>query len=148
MVKIAALLKSNRLCVKLVASLTFFLLAVCGLVWWFKPLSFATLIDHRGHSANHPVDSVYFGNGCFWHTQFDLVNLEQEHGDFGFREDREVTSLVGYAGGKLQSSSGPVCYHALPPLDYGLLGHAEAVQVFLSSFPLSLSLTPNSRMRP
>lgn len=89
------------------------------------------------------------GNGCFWHTQYDFVVLEQHPAGPFRRNDTEVTSLVGYAGGRLnlrlaefgipmcwrlvvlaerrllpgfQSPSGAVCYHGWPGTDYSRLG--------------------------
>jgi peptide methionine sulfoxide reductase MsrA len=84
-------------------------------------------------TVNEPSRSVYFGQGCFWHTQYDTVLIEQTaNGAFGARSDAEVTSLVGYAGGKYAGGDS-VCYHGLPATDYGKLGHAEAVGVELSA---------------
>jgi len=88
------------------------------------------------YRKNDPSRSVYFGNGCFWHTQYDMVVTEQKVGGaFGpiGRQDSNVTALVGYAGGLYQSQSGAVCYHGLPSMDYSKMGHAEAVSVELIS---------------
>ena len=38
---------------------------------------------------------LYFGNGCFWHIQHELVNAEQKV--LG-RTDEGLTSAAGYAG--------------------------------------------------
>jgi len=91
------------------------------------------------YHKNDPSRSVYFGNGCFWHTQYDFVVAEQEVGGaFGAqgRSDMNVTSLVGYAGGRYQSESGAVCYHGLATTDYSRMGHAEAVSIELSADPV------------
>ena len=77
---------------------------------------------------------MYVGNGCFWHTQYDTVVLEQDaSGPFGGRSDANVTSLVGYAGGHFKSpgAAGTACYHGIPGTDYGKLGHSEAVSVVI-----------------
>ena len=78
--------------------------------------------------------AMYVGNGCFWHTQYDTVVLEQDaSGPFGGRSDANVTSLVGYAGGHFKSpgAAGTACYHGIPGTDYGKLGHSEAVSVVI-----------------
>lgn len=43
----------------------------------------------------------------------------------------QITSLVGFAGGRYQSAGGAVCYGGLPATDYSRLGHAEAVSIML-----------------
>lgn len=95
-----------------------------------QPVAYAA----PAHAMNPPQSSIYLGNGCFWHTQYDFVLLEQAaDGPFGGRADTAVTSLVGYAGGNY-ASLGPrptACYHGIPMLDYGKLGHGEAVSVAL-----------------
>jgi peptide methionine sulfoxide reductase MsrA len=71
---------------------------------------------------------VYFGLGCFWHMQHEFVDAER---DFLGRNDDEITSLAGYAGGSKtgQNANGPfVCYHNRKGLAvYGDLGHGEVV---------------------
>lgn len=77
---------------------------------------------------------VYFGCGCFWHVQHELVEAERK---ILGRSDAQLTTRAGYAGGKAGSKDGKVCYHnALSISDYGKLGHAEVVQVSIppSSF--------------
>lgn len=75
-----------------------------------------------------PASSVqlYFGQGCFWHVQHELVSKEVK--DLGRGAD-EVTALSGYAGGTKKADS--VCYHTFPfaPTDYSTLGHTEVVSV-------------------
>ncbi len=84
---------------------------------------------------NDPLKSVYFGQGCFWHTQYDMFLIENVDTQyFHSRGYENITSLVGYAGGKYTSAdSGYVCYHNGNVFtDYNKLGHAEAVSVELS----------------
>ena len=64
--------------------------------------------------------------GC---RQYDFVNSEKLLG----REAEQITSVVGYAGGRGQSPDGRVCYYYAPELTvYEQLGHAEVVQVSLN----------------
>lgn len=83
------------------------------------------------HAADDTVE-VYFGQGCFWHTQHDLV--QKEISDFG-RSGLQITARTGYAGGKQEGKGGRVCYHngSRAP-DYAELGHAEVVNF---SVPIS-----------
>jgi hypothetical protein len=76
-------------------------------------------------SSNLPLESVYFGVGCFWHIQHEFVTAER---DLLGRSDRELTSSTGYAGGLAADKMGRVCYHNLQGVaDYGKLGHGEVV---------------------
>jgi peptide methionine sulfoxide reductase MsrA len=78
---------------------------------------------------------VYFGCGCFWHVQHELV--EAERNILG-RSDLEITARAGYAGGKGGAKDGKVCYNnARQVSQYGALGHAEVVSLNIpsSSFP-------------
>jgi len=70
---------------------------------------------------------VYFGQGCFWHVQHEIV--KKEASDLQ-RDGPAITSLVGYAGGNKAGDGGRVCYHnmAMAP-DYGQMGHTEVVNV-------------------
>jgi len=106
-----------------------------GLLWCFlTPPPFSMTVDGPpAHHRNDPTRSIYMGNGCFWHTQYDFVVLEQEAGVFRNRTDEQVTSLVGYAGGRYQSATGTACYHGWPHLDYSRMGHAEAVSITLNA---------------
>jgi peptide methionine sulfoxide reductase MsrA len=109
-----------------------FVAGLIGVLWFFlQPPPFSVEIDGPpAYSSNDPTASVYVGQGCFWHTQYDFVVLEQEAGGaFGGRSDEQVTSLVGYGGGRFESASGTVCYHGFPSSDYNKLGHAEAVSL-------------------
>mmetsp|Transcript_41832 Transcript_41832/g.98049 ORF Transcript_41832/g.98049 Transcript_41832/m.98049 type:complete len:387 (+) Transcript_41832:69-1229(+) len=124
-----------QVCVFLVAAM-FFTASFIGVLWCFMtPPLFSVLIeDAPEHHVNDPSRSVYFGQGCFWHTQYDTVVIEQDGtSPFGGRLDHEVTSLVGYAGGRYESPSGTACYHGFPATDYGRLGHSEAVSVELDN---------------
>lgn len=107
-----------------------------GLVWNFHspPLFSLEMDGPPEHRQNDPEWSVYLGNGCFWHTQYDFVVAEQAvDGPFRGRGHRNITSLVGYAGGNFRSPSGTVCYHGSPTTDYSRLGHSEAVSVELDA---------------
>jgi len=70
---------------------------------------------------------IFFGQGCFWHVQHEIVN--KEFSGLG-RKPMEVSALSGYAGGTTVGDGGAVCYHngARAP-DYGELGHTEVVNV-------------------
>jgi len=68
---------------------------------------------------------LYFGVGCFWHIQHEFI--EGERSILG-RNDHQLTSATGYAGGKATDKEGRVCYHNLQGVaDYGKLGHSEVV---------------------
>lgn len=69
--------------------------------------------------------NIYFGNGCFWHSQYEFVKAERE---ILGRSDMELTTRTGYAGGTSTDKEGRVCYHNLQRVaDYGRLGHGEVV---------------------
>jgi peptide methionine sulfoxide reductase MsrA len=70
---------------------------------------------------------LYFGQGCFWHLQHDIV---KEEVDVLGRKGGDITALAGYAGGNKVGDKGRVCYHnlAMAP-DYGQMGHTEVVNV-------------------
>ena len=108
-------------------------LGVLGLLWCFlSPPPFSVEVDGPpSYHRNDPERSIYLGNGCFWHTQYDFVVLEQNVSGPFKRNDSSVTSLVGFAGGRFESPSGAVCYHGLPGTDYSRMGHAEACSVQL-----------------
>ena len=121
---------------------------VCGVAWCFAsppPLSQPVAHAAPAHAANDPESAIYLGNGCFWHTQYDFVVLEQQpRGAFApGRADAAVTSLVGYAGGNFKSPgpAGTACYHGTPGTDYGRLGHSEAVSVAVDAANASAQLT-------
>ena len=78
---------------------------------------------------------VYFGAGCFWHVQHELYGEEVATLQ---RSPMAATAITGYAGGRGPAADGRVCYHNKQGVaDYGVLGHAEAVQVEIpaSAFP-------------
>jgi peptide methionine sulfoxide reductase MsrA len=90
-----------------------------------------------GHAAlarapNHEI--AYFGCGCFWHVQHDLVT-SIERAVLGRSADGGLSAFTGYAGGLRASADGKVCYHSgtlLATADYGQLGHAEVVSLSLN----------------
>lgn len=62
---------------------------------------------------------------CFWHIQHEFV--EGERKILG-RNDHQLTSRTGYAGGTATDDEGRVCYHNFQRVaDYGKLGHGEVV---------------------
>jgi len=70
---------------------------------------------------------VYFGCGCFWHVQHELVEAERK---LLGRSDGQITARAGYAGGNGGKGTGDPCYHNLRGQnDYGKLGHAEVVNL-------------------
>lgn len=76
-------------------------------------------------AAEDTVTDVYFGVGCFWHIQHEFIQAER---DLLGRNDHELTSAAGYAGGKSTDKEGRVCYHNMQFVaDYGKLGHGEVV---------------------
>eukprot|EP00039_Didymoeca_costata_P007915 m.105365 g.105365 ORF g.105365 m.105365 type:complete len:730 (-) comp13872_c0_seq1:120-2309(-) len=76
-------------------------------------------------------DAVYFGNGPFSQTQYDFYGLERQ-APFN-RNINQITAIAGYAGSTREGSNQQVCYKGAS--NYGQLGHAEAVQVFLDPLP-------------
>jgi peptide methionine sulfoxide reductase MsrA len=100
-----------------------------------EALSAALLLPQQAALAedDSPM-KLYFGAGCFWHVQHELVLAEKE---LLGRSGADITAVTGYAGGRAVATgklAGPanakVCYHNPQGIaDYGKLGHAEAVQV-------------------
>ncbi|GIL79093.1 hypothetical protein Vretifemale_8383 [Volvox reticuliferus] len=79
------------------------------------------------------LQTVYFGNGCFWGRQKDFVDVEMKQ--LG-RKPEQLTALVGYAAGTRTGPDGKVCYvYSDPRTHYDALGHAEVVQLGLSTDP-------------
>jgi hypothetical protein len=61
------------------------------------------------------------------HVQHEFVEAERR---ILGRNDVQLTSRSGYAGGKGGSKNGKVCYHNAAQIsDYGQLGHAEVVRL-------------------
>jgi peptide methionine sulfoxide reductase MsrA len=89
-------------------------------------------VDPVAAVAPEPLLKLYFGAGCFWHVQHELVLAEQA---LLGRGGADITAVSGYAGGTKVASGkdgAKVCYHNPRGIaDYGSLGHAEAVQVEL-----------------
>ncbi|GFR42666.1 hypothetical protein Agub_g3477 [Astrephomene gubernaculifera] len=84
-------------------------------------------------SSSSGLQTVYFGNGCFWGRQRDFAEVELRQ--LG-RPAERVTALVGYAGGNSAGPGGRVCYvYGDPRTRYDMLGHAEVVQLGVSSDP-------------
>ncbi|GLC60026.1 hypothetical protein PLESTB_001565000 [Pleodorina starrii] len=79
------------------------------------------------------LQTVYFGNGCFWGRQKDFVDVEMKQ--LG-RTPEKLTALVGYAAGTQTGPGGKVCYvYSDPRTHYDALGHAEVVQLGVSTDP-------------
>jgi methionine-R-sulfoxide reductase len=76
--------------------------------------------------------SVYFGAGCYWHTQYDMFVVESDPDGPFRRSGVTITSHVGYAGGYATGTGGLVCYHSnMPGTLYSDMGHGEATEVLL-----------------
>ena len=121
-------------------ALKYFMAIVCGAlaIWYF--FAFPAFGSKRIKEPptkilkNDPKRSVYLGQGCFWHTQYDFYKLESHAASpFKGRAHANITALVGYAGGLFQQNGleGRVCYHGERSMDYSRLGHGEAVSVEL-----------------
>eukprot|EP00747_Dinoflagellata_sp_TGD_P168693 gnl/TRDRNA2_/TRDRNA2_195684_c0_seq1.p1 gnl/TRDRNA2_/TRDRNA2_195684_c0~~gnl/TRDRNA2_/TRDRNA2_195684_c0_seq1.p1 ORF type:complete len:298 (+),score=50.38 gnl/TRDRNA2_/TRDRNA2_195684_c0_seq1:60-896(+) len=75
---------------------------------------------------------AYFGCGCFWHVQHEMITGFEEK--VLQRSSSELTAFTGYAGGTSVGSGGRVCYHNglfSSVADYGQMGYAEVVSVEL-----------------
>ena len=71
------------------------------------------------------LTDVYFGVGCFWHIQHEFIGAERE---LLGRNDNQLSSRTGYAGGTRVDKEGRVCYHNFNNIaDYGKMGHGEVV---------------------
>ena len=105
--------------------------AALGLWQFSTVLSVRVAVRPPPKPANDPAHSVYFGMGCFWHTQYDMFLVERKP-PFSREDDSAITSLVGYAGGLYMSAGGYVCYHGNPSTDYSTLGHTEVVSIELA----------------
>lgn len=77
--------------------------------------------------AAEPLLETYWGNGCFWHVQHEMVKAEKA---ILGRGDDQLTSYAGYAGAKTNPSDGKLCYHNMRGVsDYGKAGAGEVVSV-------------------
>lgn len=85
---------------------------------------------------NDIKEEVYFGIGCFWHVQHEMIAAEQT---LLKRTPNQYTSRTGYAGGRsADDAQGRVCYHNFSSIaDYGKLGHGEVVGIKLPSRAIS-----------
>lgn len=69
--------------------------------------------------------TAWFALGCFWGTQYGLVNYEQ---DVLFRTTSQVTAIATYAGGL--GANGTLCYENDEHFEeYETLGYTEAVEL-------------------
>lgn len=107
------------------------LFGALGVIWNFAapPLASRRIAAPPPSTLNDPARSLVLGNGCFWHTQYDAVVVEQDAAGPFNRSDETVTALVGYAGGVYESPRRTACYGGTVYDDYAKLGHAEAVSV-------------------
>lgn len=84
---------------------------------------------------------VWFASGCFWERQWAVVAVEKA---FGRNTSESITAKVGYAGGSGVGKDGRVCYDWMDTANsYASLGHAEAVQVDVSSVKMFEQLAKN-----
>ena len=93
--------------------------------------------------SEHPRSldtAVWFANGCFWERQYAFVKVEQS---FGRRSAESITAVSGYAGGHDAGPEGRVCYYGDARSSYATLGHAEAVQVRVSSMAMFEAIASN-----
>merc|ERR1712048_1325501 len=67
-----------------------------------------SLANKPATAAEEENIEVYFGCGCFWHVQHEFVEAERK---ILQRGDKQLTSLVGYAGCNGGLRNGKVCYH-------------------------------------
>jgi hypothetical protein len=117
---------------RICASIVGLTLSTVAIIWYFGPPIGSKVINAPPPlklSTNKPEQSVYFGDGCFWHTQYDMF-IAEEKLPFN-RNQSQITSLAGYGGGRHTSSGGNVCYHGSPSTDYSKLGYTEVVSVQL-----------------
>jgi len=97
-------------------------------------LAVLSLLPTPAIAADEPV-RLYFGAGCFWHVQHEMVLHEALQLK---RRGEDITAISGYAGGKALGNGDRVCYHNPMGLaDYGSLGHAEVVEVSIGAGSVS-----------
>lgn len=105
--------------------------SAASLVLSKESYAFAGEEETAASLMNDELIDVYFGCGCFWHVQHEIVEAEKK---ILKRNDSSYTARAGYAGGLSNSVEGKVCYHnALNVADYGSLGHAEVVALRIPS---------------
>ncbi|CAN0381709.1 unnamed protein product, partial [Ascophyllum nodosum] len=79
--------------------------------------------------AFEPLVETYWGNGCFWHVQHEMIKAEMSI--LGRSKD-ELTAYAGYAGARRAPGDGKLCYHNRRGVDdYGKAGAAEVVSVMI-----------------
>lgn len=102
--------------------------AIISIALTISPAS-VSAAEEASMAPKKEIETVYFGNGCFWGRQKEFVDVESK--EMG----RAMPSAtVGYAGGRQVGPDGKVCYYYDNPLNlYERLGHAEVVKVDLSS---------------
>lgn len=96
------------------------------------PLSHSCSPNVKQQAPTDQGVQIYFGCGCFWHMQHEFAMFEKSEKSGLARQDSELTARAAYAGGKKCGPDGLLCYHNLKnyqEADYGLLGHAEAVEL-------------------
>jgi methionine-R-sulfoxide reductase len=92
-----------------------------------------------------PPTPVYFGAGCYWHTNYDMYVVESDPSGPFRRGFAEITSHVGYGGGPTAGAGGLVCYHGGPPGTlYEDLHFAESTEVILDGDSQSQTAQFNS----
>ncbi|CAM9822769.1 unnamed protein product [Pylaiella littoralis] len=78
-------------------------------------------------AAAEPLVETYWGNGCFWHVQHEMIKAEQA---ILGRSTEELTSYAGYGGAKRNFQGDKLCYHNIRGIgDYGKAGAGEVVSV-------------------
>ncbi|CAM9295381.1 unnamed protein product [Ectocarpus sp. 12 AP-2014] len=88
----------------------------------------------NAEAAADPLVETYWGNGCFWHVQHEMIKAEQA---ILGRSTDELTSYAGYGGAKKNFQGDKLCYHNLRGIgDYGKAGAAEVVSVTIPSSKL------------
>ena len=118
------------------------LLLVCGANGLSTPMAYARrsacqlaaaavlaspALSALADDADPQLVSLYFGAGCFWHVQHEMVTHERTELK---RKGAELTAVTGYAGGTRKDPQGLVCYHNPQGIaDYSRLGHTEVVKV-------------------
>ncbi|CAM9297806.1 unnamed protein product [Laminaria digitata] len=81
-------------------------------------------------AAAEPLVETYWGNGCFWHVQHEMIKAETS---ILGRTTDELTSYAGYGGARASvGKEGKLCYHNMRGIsDYGKAGAGEVVSVMI-----------------